>query len=418
MKASSKIVWGSVVVVCGAWACGGTAYECPPGYECKPICSDGPFGNASAGDCVPPDAGAYDSGSGGYDANAPFDAGGGGGGGVGGYPAGSNPPSSASSTALAFDVVDAEQSTALHRVVMVSDSPSNALVILDPVSHAMQTVALPSKPVAVGVDPSGLHAAVAYDAHVSEIDLQTATLTTTCNLGSDAADIALSDDGVAYVAPLTDQWVSLRAVTLSTCTDSSQNGGLYADSRLQLHPSGLAAFVADRGLSPSSIDRCYLNDGGVGCNDANSTDEWGRYEFCGSLWINSTGARIYTGCGVTLAVPPAVVDGFLTYSGKLTVPGAIQHLTEVTAASRVLAIPAVPAYATDPSLTLADTEVRVYGTQYLDLQKQVQIPLMTGGAPAHGRFVFGSDDGSTLYVIASSSMTIPGGTYELETLVP
>ena len=99
---------------------------------------------------------------------------------------------------LGYEVVDAAHSASLASLVMVSASPSNALHIFNERSQVDRAVALPAAPVAVAVDPAGKHAAVAYDANVSLIDLTSGKLTKTCPLGSNALDIVLTNAGVAY----------------------------------------------------------------------------------------------------------------------------------------------------------------------------------------------------------------------------
>ena len=61
-------------------------------------------------------------------------------------------------------------------ILSISDTPANTLHIFNEVTQQDRSIPLPAPPIAVAVDPSGLNAAVAYDAHVSWIDLQAATI--------------------------------------------------------------------------------------------------------------------------------------------------------------------------------------------------------------------------------------------------
>jgi hypothetical protein len=267
-------------------------------------------------------------------------------------------------------------------------------------------VALPAPPVAVAVDATGLTAAVAYDAHVSWVDLRAGTVKATCAVSSDAYDVALTSAGVAYVMPRTDQWVSLHAVNLATCAETLEGGEIYAASHLALHPSEKALFAADQGLSPSRVDRCDLTASPVACTDSEGSADWGTYGFCGNVWASADGQRLYSACGVTLRVPGNVTVDLCTYGGTLDGVSFLEHLSEAPAAQRVVLIPA--AEYVDPSLgqSDADTVVRVHETQYLGFVSQYEIPpfpLANGaGATAHGRFVFTTPSMDTIDVVVQA----------------
>jgi hypothetical protein len=294
---------------------------------------------------------------------------------------------------LSYRVVDAEQSSALASIVMVSDTPTNTLHIFNEVSQVDQSVTLPEPPIAVAVDPSGRKAAVAYDAHVSWVDLQTATLLATCPLGSNAYDLVLTSAGVAYVVPATDQWVSLHAVDLTSCTETT-GSTIWAGSHIALHPSQLAAFTADQGLSPSRINRCNITGSTPSCTDAENTADWGTYSYCGNLWISADGQRIYSACGVTLRVPGNVNGSPASYGGTLSGVTSVVHMSEAPCAQEVALIPGT------------DTAVRIHETNFLGFVSQANIPSFPlpdgGSAVAHGRFVFTTSAMDMLYVIVQA----------------
>jgi hypothetical protein len=322
-----------------------------------------------------------------------------------GYPEGSTPPASSTVSGLAYRVVDAKFSATLSSIVMVSDTPTNALHVYDTATGSDRAVALPVPPVAVAVDASGLVAAVAYDAHVSRVDLKAASVTTTCSVSSDAFDVALSSKGIAYVMPRTDQWVALHSIDLSSCTESATNNwALYAGQHLALHPSEKALFAADNGLSPSRINRCDLTVSPITCADAEGSADWGTYDYCGDLWISTDGQRIYSACGVTLKVPGNVTVDSCSYGGTLSGVDSIQHLSEAPQAQRVALIPGT-GYYYDPTgpPQLSDTVVRVHETQYLGFVAQYDIPLFplagSNKAVPHGKFVFATPSMDALYVI-------------------
>ena len=77
----------------------------------------------------------------------------------------------ASRVALPHDVIDAEFSKTLNRIVMVGNYPANALYLYDPASGTEQQQALSAIPIAVSISPDGLTAAVGHDATITVVDL-------------------------------------------------------------------------------------------------------------------------------------------------------------------------------------------------------------------------------------------------------
>src|SRR5205807_1860883 len=100
---------------------------------------------------------------------------------------------------LPFRVADAEYSSALDRIVAISGSPSR-LNIYDPTTGVNAPVPLPLPGNAVSVQPSGLRAAVCHDGLVSIVDLQTATLERTVNVGLQCYDVVFADNGYVYMS--------------------------------------------------------------------------------------------------------------------------------------------------------------------------------------------------------------------------
>ncbi|HEX7479186.1 MAG TPA: hypothetical protein VF331_15380 [Polyangiales bacterium] len=299
---------------------------------------------------------------------------------------------------LGYRVVDAEQSASQGSLAIVSDAPTNSLHIFDEATRTERSVDLPAAPVAVAVDPSGTHAAVAYDANVSRIDLVAGTVLKTCPLSSDAFDLTLSDAGKAYVIPRTDQWVAMHVVDLVNCTEvTSTSNAVRAGSHIAAHPSGNAVFTADNGLSPSRIDRCDITNSPPTCTDAQSYADWGTYAYCGNLWISADGQRIYGACGATLRVPGNVNGSACTYGGTLPGGYSIQHLAEAASAQQVAFI---------PNGSADDSQVRVHETAYLGYVAKLALPAFPLGGSnttlSHGRFVFTTPTLDTLYVIVQA----------------
>ncbi len=306
------------------------------------------------------------------------------------------PPSPA--VVLDYEVLDARQSAPLGSIVMISSTPTNSLHIFNEATQIDTVVPLPAAPVVLGLDPSGLHAAVAYDANVSWVDLQAATVRATCPLSSNASGVALSASNVAYVVPATDQWVNLHAVDLGTCTETLGSSQIWAGGAVALHPSGLAAFTTVE-LDPNSIDRCALDASPITCTDSENYQNWGTYSFGNDLWFSADGERLYSASGVTLRLPSDPNASPATYGGALNGISSVVWMSEATYAQEIAVIPGT-----------ADTSIQINETNFLGAIKTLPIPGFplpaagadAGSGTAHGHFVFTTPALDMLYVIAQA----------------
>jgi hypothetical protein len=349
-----------------------------PGEASTPSDAAAPNDSSGPDDASPPsDAPAHPEAG---DTGAPVDA----------ADAGIDSSTTASIVVLGFNVVDARQSAALHSIVTISNNPANVLYIFDETTQVIRGVALPEAPTALGLDPGGLYAAVAYDANVSLIDLTTATLRKTCPLSSNASGVALTGGGIAYVVPATDQWVPLHTLNMSSCAETTNNL-IWAGGRIYLHPSGLALFAPQAG-DPTRIDRCDITGMTPICTDSQGQNDWGTYGYGDNIWFSADGLRIYTATGVTLRLPASVNGGLATYGGTLVKTTSVVQLAEATGVQQVAFIPGT-----------ADSVVQINETNFLGYVRQVTIPpfpLPQGGlTPSHGRFVFTTSSLDTLHVI-------------------
>lgn len=195
---------------------------------------------------------------------------------------------------LDYAFVDAEYSDALDRMVVVSDSPP-MLRLLDAETGMEQTVALIKTPTAVSVEPGGLRAAVGYDGNVSLVDLQTMDLVVTYTVGAKVGDLFFGADNRVHSIPSAFQSVSLRTTDLATGQETSGTGILYGNTQGRLNPvrTGVA-YGADRGLSPSDIERYDVASTPAAL--VRDSPYHGNYAMCGNLWFTDDGGTIITPC--------------------------------------------------------------------------------------------------------------------------
>ena len=226
----------------------------------------------------------------------------------------------ASRVALPHDVVDAEYSKALNRIVMVGSYPVNALYLYDGATGAEVQQSLVKAPTSVSIAPDGLTAAVGHDALISIVDLSTvgqaaAPAPILLNVSAEVYDIVLDGAGYVHAFPAVDQWVAPHSIHIATNTEQEGTGFLYAGAHARLHPSGGFIYEANNGLSPSDIAKWDISTGVA--NVLYDSPYHGDYEMCGDLWFNESGSTIYTACGNTFRSSQVQAQD-MVYSGALT----------------------------------------------------------------------------------------------------
>ncbi|MEZ5538181.1 MAG: REJ domain-containing protein [Thiolinea sp.] len=305
-------------------------------------------------------------------------------------------------TILDYQVIDAEYSKSLNKIIMVATAP-NRLFVYDPVTNNQTEVDLPLVPNNVSVSPDGLFAAVGHNAWVSYVDLSAGVLNKTLAVSCDASDTVLAGNGYIYISPTEDQWERLRAINIATGEESQHTGDLiYDKTKIKLHPAGLVIYGANNGLSPSDLEK-YAITGAVP-EYLYDSPYHGDYDFCGDLWMSEDGLRIFTRCGNVFR-SSAVRNQDMIYNGSLDQLTGIQHLSHSSASGKVVVIPRDNYWWYEDEGDTGDTELQIYDYQYLAFEKRLPLSnfiVADKGYQAHGRFVFHSADGSQYFVIVQA----------------
>jgi chitinase len=315
---------------------------------------------------------------------------------------------------LGHSVVDAEYSRPLERVVTVGTTP-NRLYVSDPVAGTESSVALPLAPTSVSVSPDGLYAAVGHNGQVSYVRLSPPTVEKVIGTTADVFDVVLAGNDWIYAFPRIDQWEEIRCLRISTGTETLSTGySIYAETKAKLHPAGAAIYGADTSGSPLDIEKYDVSTGTA--KYLYDSPYHGDYAMCGDLWMSEDGLRIFTACGNTFhanTTQGTTAGSDMTYAGALESTSRVQWVDHSLAAGQVLAIPGASAYAYPPQPN-ADTELRVFGDDYLAREETVAFPRIGVGGKgfvAHGRFAFFSSDGTQRFVLvrtdASSGLLTP-----------
>jgi len=299
---------------------------------------------------------------------------------------------------LGYQVTDAEYSKALDRIITVSSSPANRLHIIDPLTGTDSAVNLPLAPSSVSVSPDGLSAAVGHNAWISYVDLVTRTLVKTIPVSVDVLDVVLAGNGYVYAFPRVDQWMLISCVNIATEVETASSGMfIYAGTLAKLHPGGTAIYGADNGLSPSDIEKYDISAGTA--SYLYDSPYHGDYPMCGDLWLSEDGLRIFTKCGAVFRSSSLQAEDML-YNGSLGTN--IEHLSHSATAGKVVAIPAATLF---PTPGTEDSQLQIYGYDFLTLEASVPFPSIPLGGqvyPVHGKYVFYSADGSHYFAIVQA----------------
>ncbi len=292
-------------------------------------------------------------------------------------------------TALSHEVLRADYSRGLDRVVMIDDV-SPALYVYDPTSGAESKVVLPLSPQCLSVSPDGLYAVVGHNAWISYIDLAGATLVKTIPVTMNVGECVLAGNGWAYLLPGSYYSVPLHSVQLATGLESSASYSFYSGTRARLHPGGGRMYIDSSGY----LERWDVSSGAA-VHSWNAP--YSNYSIGSNLWISDDGSRIFTSTGTAFRTD-ATQAADMIYGGALAGMSLVKHMDSCS--TEIAAIPDV-----SWSTPNADTAVELLTPDYLAYKDRITLPNWAVGAssyPTHGRCVFYSADSSKKYVIVQA----------------
>lgn len=227
----------------------------------------------------------------------------------------------ASRVALPHDIIDAEFSKALNRIVMVGSYPASALYVYDAASGTEQQQSLSAIPIAVSISPDGLTAAVGHDATITIIDLTTvgqagAPAPIILDVNTNVTDVILDGNGYVHALPRVGVWEQIHTVHIATNTEQLSTGALIlAGAHGRLHPSGNYLYTApDNTNSPADIEKWDVRSGPAAW--LYNSPYHNEHEMCGNVWFSEDGITIYTACGNTFR-SSEVREQDMVYSGSL-----------------------------------------------------------------------------------------------------
>jgi len=311
---------------------------------------------------------------------------------------------------LAYTPVDAQYSTALDRIIMVSASP-NQLHVYDPITQGDTVVGLPKQPYAVSVSPDGLYAAVAHDALISYVNLSPPALQASYPIPMTAQTVILSESWV-YVLPTYEG--DFLALDLATGVATVTGLGYASGGRLNAAVN--AIYGTDDGISPESLIEYNIAAGPFG--GSKDSPYWGNYEVCGNIWFSPDGTRIYNRCATVYQASTDPAKDMLYYT-TFTGISSIGALAESASLNEIAVVQSL---VWDPSLN--DGVVFLFDSHYLQPIGQLTLPGFTAGGSSlssHGKWVFFNNASTNLFVLMqgqTSSGTAAGFAVQAFSLAP
>ena len=321
---------------------------------------------------------------------------------------------------LNYQVIDAEYSKELDRIIMVSsvmissnpEKKEYQLHIYDPITEEDSVVNLEKlPPQCVSVSPDGLFAAVGYEAFISYIDLKTAILVKTFPITMDVFDIVLAGNGYVYAFSEINE--PIHCVNIADEKDTQSENSIDAGTSAKLHPFkntiyGADTYITDGDISLTGLEKYSIADKIAKYIGHSLSPADIAYPKCGDLWISEDGLSIFTKCGYVFN-SSANPDEDMTYKGSLSEINQIRHLDHSSSASKVILIP-------EPGEdeTTQDTEIQIYTEEQLDkgeyfyFDKSIPLPKLVVDDNkyfTHGRFVFINKKGATCFVIIQADVS-------------
>lgn len=311
---------------------------------------------------------------------------------------------------LGHDVVDAEYSAALDAIVMASAHPVAALHLYYPASGVRHELSLSRTPTALSLAPDGLSAAVGHAGLITYIDLATVgepnpSQPVLLDVSANVWQLVLDGRGYVHVFLGGFRERNTHSIEIATNTEVIRTNLITPESMPRLHPSGEYIYVADRGLSPSTMRKYDIRSG-----TPTATHQFpyhSEYPVCENLWMKQDGEIIYTGCGHLFLASEVQAQDML-YAGTLARPpeepaSMIHALSQSELSQEIMLLESVPANCMFFEWADCYTHFSVYGSGDLERVSRASLaPILHEGRSyaQRGDFVFHSANGTNQYLIS------------------
>ncbi len=185
-------------------------------------------------------------------------------------------------------------------IMAICTKSPNQLLLFNTVSGENDTIPLDKTPSCISFSEDGHKAVMGFSvASVAYVDVDKGEITAEYGIDCIPFDIAYGENGWCYITPVSDQWVMLRNLNLSTgeVVTSATATSIYEKTVIRKVPGKPFMAGSQLGLSPSSLLIFDLNAG-------QAKDAVAQYhESIGHFWLSKDGARLYAAYGNVYTLP-------------------------------------------------------------------------------------------------------------------
>lgn len=291
---------------------------------------------------------------------------------------------------LPFKLIDAEYSTQLDKIIMVSANP-NQLHIYDPATATDTVLDLPLIPNSVSIGPDGTHLAIGSHQTIAYVNLSTLQIEKNFSYYFHIADVILAGNGYIYVIPETANSGFLFSIEIASGhLTASSEWHVYSGTRAKLHPDGKFIYGTNPAISYGVLEKYNIQT-----NPAeylyDSTSQI-NYVPGRNLWFSKDGQRIFVETGYVLT-SSADKSKDMTYIGQLAGIDSISDLDHSPVTNQLAA------------LEFNSQKLNLYSSDDLAYQKSITLPGFQVNDQSYtscGRYIFFSNDGSKLFAITQA----------------
>lgn len=185
-------------------------------------------------------------------------------------------------------------------IMAICTKSPNQIHLVNTVTGESDTIPLDKTPVCISFTEDGHKALIGYSvSRVAYLDIDSRQITAEYEIDCIPFDIVSGENGWCYITPVSDQWVMLRNLNLTTgeVVTSTTATSIYEKAVIRKIPGKPYMAGSQLGLSPTSLLLFDLTSG-------QAQDAVSRYhESIGHFWLSKDGAKLYSAYRNVYSIP-------------------------------------------------------------------------------------------------------------------
>jgi|GEM_PF-1204848 len=285
---------------------------------------------------------------------------------------------------------------------------NNVISVLDAEGELEQAYQVDYTVVALAISPNGRYLALGHVDYVSFIDLQLMQIVNVWRTDITTADMAVADDGYAYL--FTNNYSSRDTYILNLATGGlTSSYSFFYGYQVDMHPSGNKLYSVTSGLSPSDIGTFAIDGTTATYSDSRYH---GDFPFCSDVWVAADGASVLTGCGVIVrSTEDAATD--MAYIMQLE---GLNGLVENASFSEATGY----WYLVESTSASPEPSIRAFDSQSGVVVRSLDLPLdyVSTGKQLYARYVVASQSEDSVLIFSQDHPTNPQKYYVVKYKAP